>query len=506
MTEIRTLADAERFLAARVAEGRKAAAAQVASRGDLVRSFLIDKELALADDPHHRVSACCGRRAGKSTTMAAVMLMTALKSDPRFKVLYLGLTQGSAKDVIWAPLKSLNERFELGGKPNEADLTMTMPNGVVIALHGVDKRKEIEKRRGNGFALVVIDECQSIPEHVKSLVQEVIDPALMDAPGRLFMIGTPSLVRGGYWFDCHHNDKASPSGKPIWGHHYWDVFSNPHISNPQAVIDEVLAERGVTIEHASIQREYLGRWVRDTSSAVFAFDAARNSYSELPRDLDPNLWQYVIAVDIGGGVERDNDAVTVLAFHPHAKATWLKEEHVSAKQDVTALSLKVLAIMERLGPRRVVAVVADTGGIGAKVAFEMSSRHGIPVSPAKKADKWANIELLNAACRHGEFFAPVGSQFATECVKVEKDWAKSTPDRIAIKGHMPDACDSALYGFVESLAWTSKTPEPQLAPGSKQWAEREQRRLFQRAQFDVEREKQRRQDWEAGTWEMEDFS
>jgi hypothetical protein len=237
-----------------------------------------------------------------------------------------------------------------------------------------------------------------------------------------------------------------------------------------------------------MQREWKGRWIRDTSSAVFKFDPKRNTYSQLPPELDVTLWQYVIAVDIGGGVNRDNDAISVLAFHPHKRATYLIEEQVTPNRDVTSLALEVKAIRKRLGEGKVVAVVADTGGLGAKVALEMSSRHHLPVVAAKKQDKWSNIALLNGACAHGEFYAPATSAFATEAVKVEKDWDKSTPDRIEIKGHMPDICDSVLYGFVESLAWISKEPEDRPAPGTPEAAAAEARLMFEAARRAVERD------------------
>lgn len=457
------LAEAEAFLSKRVTAKQQASIASESARGDSVRAYLFDKQLALADDEHRFITACCGRRGGKTVTVAAMMLRAA-KRHPRRIVLYLHLTRGQAKLTIWPTLKQLNEEFGLGGESNESDLTITMPNGAIIALAGVDKRKEIEKRRGLGFSLVVIDECQSIPEYVKSLVDEVIAPALADVPGRLVMIGTPSLLESGYWFQCHHNPNA------VWGHYSWTMWDNPHMPDPDTTLAAELARRGVTIDDASIQREWFAKWIRDASSAVFAFDPARNTYSTLPAHLKASLWAYVISVDIGGGVNRDNDAISVLAFHPHARATWLVEEHIDARQDVTALSLKVVSIRDRLGADRVLAIVADTGGLGAKVAEEMSRRHGLGVKAAKKADKWTNIEILNAACRHGEFFAPADSAFATESVKVEKDWDKSTPDRIVIKGHMPDACDAALYGYVESLAWISEEPKPKPVPGSVEWA------------------------------------
>lgn len=461
-----------------------------------VRAYLFDKQLALADDPHRFITGCCGRRAGKTVTVATMILQTAAE-HPNRVVLYLTLTRDTAKGILWPTLKQLNEQFSMGGTANESDLTMTMPNGAVIALRGVDKRKEIEKRRGFGFSLVVIDECQSIPEYVRALVDQVIAPALADVPGRLVMIGTPSLIASGYWHECHHNPN------PVWAHYEWTLWDNPFIKNPDRVFGEELARRGVPADDASILREWRGLWIRDVSSAVFTFSPGRNTYAKLPK-LSAEGWRYVVSVDIGGGVNRDNDAVTVLAFHLQARPTWLVEEHVSPTQDVTTLALLVKSIVNRLGPERVVAIVADTGGIGAKVALEMSSRHGLGVAAAKKSDKWANIALLNAACNHAEFFAPPESAFATECVKVEKDWDHSTPDRIAIKGHMPDVCDSVLYGYVESFSWTSRVPAEQPKPGSREHYDAEAKRLMEETRQRVEEMKAEREEVAGVGMDIED--
>lgn len=479
LSEAKAMADR---LLARKLNAIKASEQQKVVPGDVVLTYLFDAQRALADDPHQFVTACTGRRGGK-TTAAAALLLRAAKDNPKRAVLYLTLTKDTAKLIIWDALKDLNTLFGLGGEPSESDLTMRMPNGALIILAGVDKRKEIEKRRGQGFALVVIDECQSIPEYVRDLVDAVIAPALMDVPGRLLMIGTPSLLESGYWFECHHNKGE------VWGHHTWTSFDNPTLPNPRASLDAECKRRGVTEDDPTIQREWFARWVRDLLSAIFKFDPKKNVFNALPLDLPAELWRYIIAFDIGGGVEKDNDAISVLAYHPHARATWLVEEHVEPKQDVSALAEKVKGIRDRLGAHKVSAIVADAGALGAKVVLELNNRHHLAVIAAKKADKFANIELLNAACVNGEFYAKAGGQFASEAPKVQRDWDKSTPTKIEIKGHMPDICDSTLYGYVESLSWLSKPVEEPPAPGSPAWAEQQRKAMFERAQRDVQRGK-----------------
>lgn len=505
-------ARADRLMARKVA---KAKAGEPS--GDVVLSYLFDRQRALGLDPHQFVTACCGRRGGKTTAVAALLLKAA-KDNAKRVCLYITLTAGMAELNVWPTLKELNTLFGLGGQPRESDLTMEMPNGALVVLVGVDKQKEIEKRRGQGFALVVVDECQSIPEYLRELIDVVIAPALADVPGRLVMIGTPSLLASGYWHECHHNQNQ------VWGHHSWTLFDNPTLPNPKASLAAECARRGVTPEDASIQREWFARWVRDLLSAVFGFDPDKHAFSGarpekvldalgmlsgtlwkgLPLQtptgafMPAEAWRYVIGGDLGGGVARDNDAISVLAYHPLHRATWLVEEHVAPKDDVTSFCLKAKAIRDRLGPSRVSAMVVDTGGIGAKVVREMNDRHGLDVVAANKKDLWSNVEVLNAACKHGEFFAPVGSAFAAESVKVEKDWAKSTPQKIEIKGHMPDVCASVLYAYRESLSWLAKAPPEAPPPGTEEWAKQVEKKLFEKAQRDVQRERARKQDYELG--------
>lgn len=464
----------------------------------VIAEHLFELQRNLANDPHRFVTACCGRRGGKTEAVAGRMLDAAC-SNPKRTVIYATLTKENARVIIWPRLKELNSLFDLRGKPSESNLTMEMPNGAVIMLVGIDNRKQIEKRRGFGIALFVLDECQSIPEYVRRLIDDVVAPALADVRGQLVMIGTPSMLTAGYWFECHHNRS------PLWGHHAWTILDNPTIPDAQKTIDEECERRGVPITDASIQREWFARWVRDASSAVFTFDAEKNTYLTLPRELDAQLYRYVISIDLGGGVARDNDAIGAFAFHPHSRATWLIEEQLAPKDDVTAVSLKVAALNKQLGGfERVVAIVCDTGGIGAKVALEMSRRHKLSVEAANKKDKWANIEVLNAACNRREFFAKKDSAFALAAVKVEKDWEKSTPDKIEIKGHMPDVCDMTLYGYVECQAWLSKIPEDKPRPGSKEWAEEQQRLMFAKTMRQVQQQKMHNgaDDWGG---EMDDF-
>ena len=90
---------------------------------------------------------------------------------------------------------------------------------------------------------------------------------------------------------------------------------------------------GVEITHPKIQRECYGRWVVDTESLIFQYDATKNHFEQTPT-LD-GKWEYVIGVDIG---HDDADAIAVIGWHPKLKEAYLIEELVKAKQGITELA------------------------------------------------------------------------------------------------------------------------------------------------------------------------
>lgn len=76
---------------------------------------------------------------------------------------------------------------ELGCKYNEAELSITFPNGSIIELRGADNEDSL---RGAGLWGIVIDEYASIYNNW-AVLNEVLRPALTDKKGWVLFIGTP---------------------------------------------------------------------------------------------------------------------------------------------------------------------------------------------------------------------------------------------------------------------------------------------------------------------------
>jgi hypothetical protein len=436
-----------------------------------ITSYLFDKQLAFVEDPAPFKTAVCSRRSGKTISCAADLTNTAINNN-NVVVLYITLSASNAKKLIWPEFKRLNEKHDLGGLPNEAELSITFQNGSIIYLSGAKDKSEIEKFRGLPIKKCYIDECQSFKAYIQDLIDDIIEPALLDHAGTLCLIGTPGPVPTGYFHACSHNNE-------IWSNHHWTFFDNfklPALEQQgkthQELLERVLKRRNLTIDHPSIQREYFGKWTLDSDSLLIRYKQTVNDFKDLP----PNkTYNYILGIDVGF---KDADALAVLAWHESDPVTYLVEEIIKEKQGLTELVEQIQDLQKRYTISK---MVMDMGGLGRKIGEEMSRRYLLPVQPAEKQRKMENIELLNDALRAGRFKAKANSRFAQDSYLVEIDRDKSTPERIVVSSSFhSDIIDAVLYGFKLSPAYAWEAPAK--APpkyGSKEWAEAQQSSMFE---------------------------
>jgi hypothetical protein len=434
----------------------------------VLEDYCFPEQLDFIKDPARFKTAVCSRRSGKTIACAADLIDTALRF-PKSKNLYITLSRANAKRILWPELLNINEQYKLMAHTNETELSMAFINGSIIYLSGAKDKTEIEKFRGLALKKVYIDECQSFRAYIQNLVDEVLSKALFDYAGTLCLIGTPGPVPAGYFYEA--------SQAPTWSHHAWTFFQNPHIAiksgqTHEQVLQDDLNRTGLTLEDATIQREVFGRWVTDSNSLVFKYNPVINHYARTP-DVD-GTWKFVIGVDIGYD---DADAIAVIGWNDKIKESYLIEEYVLEKSDITTLANEIESRIKKYKPLK---VVMDTGGLGKKIAEELQRRRSLPIKAAEKQRKVEFIELLNDAMRTKRFMAKKDSQFADDCFKVEWEEGKKF-EKISDKFHS-DITDAVLYAFRESLHWLYK-PEPvKLKAGTDEWYKAEEKRMEQLAE------------------------
>lgn len=417
------------------------------------------EQLNFIRDPAKFKTAVCSRRAGKTVGCAADLIDTALNTKD-IVCLYITLKRTNAKRLIWPELLKINREEHLGGHTNETDLSMRFDNGSVIYCSGAKDKSEIENFRGLALKKTYLDEAQSFRPYIRDLIDDVISKALFDYDGTLCLTGTPGLVPAGYFYEC--------SQSPEWSHHFWTMFQNPHLERKSGkkVMDLVLEDckrMGVTIDHPKIQRECFGRWTVDTDSLVFKYNAERNHF-DFDIDLKKEQWNTIIAVDLGFD---DSDAIAVIGWKNNERVSYLLKEDICAQQGVTELANKIELLIKTYNPLK---IVMDTGGLGKKIAEEISKRYSIPIKAAEKSRKFEFIELLNDAMRTSRFFARKNSGFAEDSMLVEWDLDKTTPEKKVISDTFhSDICDAVLYGWRESLHWLEEDAVIKPKVGTEAW-------------------------------------
>lgn len=441
---------------------------------EAIEDIAFPEQDAFVKDMSRFVAALCTRRAGKSNGLSLRYFRT-LNKYPGCFCPYIALTRESARNIMWDILQEQDERFKIGAKFTESNLTMTTRQGSRLQLFGADMKNFIKRLRGIKTPGAAIDEAQDFGSHITSLVEDILEPSISDySDGWLALTGTPGPIPHGLFYEITEQKKYGYSV------HSWSLFNNPYLPNARAFVEELIKKKGWDSNHPTLLREWYGQWVLDLDALVFKYDASKNSFASLPPLTD--RWRYVIGVDLGFD---DSDAIAVIGWHEHDKRAYLVEEILTPHQGITDLAIQIEGVVRKYSPLK---IVIDTGGLGKKIAEEMRSRYSIPYEAAEKTRKFEYIEILNDAMRTATFFARSDSRFAEDCKRVKWDQDALTSLKISDNFHS-DISDATLYAYREALNWLSEPETPVLKAGTPEWMKREEEEMEDAVRNGLEREK-----------------
>jgi hypothetical protein len=418
-------------------------------------------------DSSRFIAAQCSRRAGKTNGLAFRFFRT-LSLHPNSLCVYIALTRESARNIMWPILTELNDKFQIGCVLTESNLTMTHPNGARLQLFGADMQNFIRRLKGIKTPGVAIDEAQDFGSHLRTLVDDVISPALTDYEDSwLAITGTPGPVPLGFFFETTAEQKGG------YSLHRWTLFDNPYLPQAKTFVSQLKEKRGWNDLYPTLRREWYNEWVLDKESLLIKYNEGLCHYETLPLK---DSWIYILGIDVGF---RDSDALAILGWSERDPNIYLIEERTMGSSDITSLVEEI----NRMGKLYDISkTVIDTGGLGKKIAEEIIRRHQIPVQAADKLRKMENVALLNDWLRLGKFKAKKTSRFVEDSYKLQIDWDKTRPDKIIVKDTFhSDIIDAVLYAFRESPAYTYTAPKIKPKYGTPAWAKEQEEEMEQAA-------------------------
>lgn len=172
-------------------------------------------------------------------------------------------------------------------------------------------------------------------------------------------------------------------------------------------------------------------------------------------------WLRILSIDLGFD---DSDAFSVLAFHRYDPAIYVDLSFKRPGTDVTATCEMAKRLWDKAQP---IKTVIDTGGLGKKIAAELTSRHHISLEAAQKTEKDANVRLLKADLKTGRLKLVTArcQHLITELKEAERD-----PKKGKIRESCADDCiDSVLYGVRAARHYRAEHWSEPPEPGSVEW-------------------------------------
>jgi hypothetical protein len=230
-------------------------------------------ELTFMRDHARWILAMCSRRAGKTYGIAGRYAKRSMLS-PGSNRIYLALTGGQARDIMWEPIwKPLCAHWNLPVDHNETRMVTTFANGSRVRLAGTDDITAIKKELGAGLDEACVDEGQDQKDNVlRDLCVRILPPALTDKFGTLIVCGVVPEVAAGYFWELWATSN--------WSKHNWSQMDNPHMPRAMDELREYLAKNpGLTIDSPVIQRERFGKFTFDKQATAYRYAPDLNGYA-----------------------------------------------------------------------------------------------------------------------------------------------------------------------------------------------------------------------------------
>jgi hypothetical protein len=424
----------------------------------------------------------CTRRSAKSFTGGLYLEKTAL-DYPGCNCLFIGLTRASAKAIIWKDiLKVIDSKYGLGARPNQAELTMTLPNGSLIAVTGIDADEdEMNKLLGRKYKLVIIDEASMYTIDLRNLVYGILGPAVVDEGGTICLMGTASDFPRGLFYDITVGKEKG------WKLFKWTAHDNPYVSKQwEEALKKIELERPEYMQTPQYKQWYLNQWVIDDEKLVYRFDMQKNLAKSVPNLLGRD-WTYILGVDTGW---EDDSAFVLMAYHINDDHLYILKCYKQKKMTFEDVAAKIQEFMKDpvTAPHKIIIDGANKQGVES-----MRIRSSIPFEYADKQDKTTFIELCNSDLIQSKIKIldipenrPLWEEMSALVWVTDGDKIKyPKKEHPSLPNHL---CDAFLYGWRSGYHYAAMPAEKKITRYTPEWHRKQSEDIWERERERLEQQ------------------
>lgn len=363
----------------------------------VLKQLFSEQRDVLMDDKIRRKCLCTSRRAGKTNTLARLLVYTCI--TPNSPCIYIAVKFDNAIkqcfDLCVESAKECELSIETSSKN---DGSIVFSNGSSIMFRGNSNKAEADKLRGNKFRLACVDEA-AFQINMNYLINDILTPCLMDYDDSVLVLAsTPAVVP-------HTFFQKAFDGKE-YKNYIWSLVDNPFIPNPEEEIQRIADSKGIPLDSSFILRELRGLWYFDTEAQVFK---GRTTYIVPSNLAELNFTNICIGVDFGFS---DYNAVVSLAYNKNTRQAWVIRENKFNHADISTIVSVIkehdeaakAALLEK-GMEPEVDVFCDNNE--KSIIAELKRNYGVRAYPAWKHDKAMAIEQLAEELRTGRMNIPL---------------------------------------------------------------------------------------------------
>jgi hypothetical protein len=325
------------------------------------------------------------RRWGKTYSAAGVLTRGCLRG---YRCLYMAPTVDQGHEtLVGNELLPMLDRFKI---PHEVRKTpsLSIQIGDGKLLIGTTAPSFIDRRRGDKYYRIVIDETQDIASDVlHRLIYSSLSASMADADGHIALYGTPGPVCSGLYHASSTGQRAD------WAGYTGRPFANPVTADGLRKLTEVFRLEFPNVEDLPwYRREYFGEWVPDSRNAVVSLRAdslVDGDYQSLDGD------QVICGVHYG---EHSDSAYSIAICNPRQHGELHYIGSLEFPSTVGAHRYVSDTIMSK-HPH--VTFYSSQSPHAEDMAAGIRARYGTPIVIHDKRDDAADIALLRSDVGNG---------------------------------------------------------------------------------------------------------